>query len=121
MYQCFDVELRDQFQLVALNDSCMGRVPYDKCHPMFDEFDRFVEETEPTRVVIDFTLATVCPSAPIGSLVYLNRRLKEAGGTLVLCCMNSAVEEQFTRLNLDAVFTIRDTVSAAEAVFRSGP
>ena len=59
-----------------------------------------------TSVILDLTKTTYISSVVLASFVFMLKKAKEAGGNLILCGINSRVQEVLSMTNLDQVFDI---------------
>jgi len=75
---------------------------------------------DPPRLVISFEGIQFLSSAGIGKLIMIQRKVKERGGELVLCDMNSTTQDAFRVARLQDFFKFRpDVPSAVESLARS--
>jgi anti-sigma B factor antagonist len=65
------------------------------------------------RLVLDFGAVRRVSSHLLGELVVLLKRMLAAGGCLVLCALAPELRDTFALLQLDRIFTIRDTEEEA--------
>lgn len=67
-----------------------------------------------TKVVVDFTNTGYIDSSGLGVLVSLAKKIREAGGDLVLAGLNEDLRTLFELTKLDTLFAIKE--SAEEAI-----
>jgi anti-sigma B factor antagonist len=58
------------------------------------------------RVVVDLTATTFIDSSSLGVLIGAHRRLKLAGGSLLIVSSNDSIGKTFRITGLDGVFTL---------------
>ncbi len=69
------------------------------------------------RILIDFTATAYIDSSGLGALVSINRKVRDAGGTMRLAGLNDDLTALFELTRLDTLFSITGTVSEALAGF----
>jgi len=89
--------------------------------PELEHIDRLCEKLgrsgDIQRVIVDLSALDVTNTAMAARLVALNKRIKSAGGKLILCGLNRIVLDTFHGCRLDKVFEICDDQEAALARF----
>jgi anti-sigma B factor antagonist/stage II sporulation protein AA (anti-sigma F factor antagonist) len=70
---------------------------------------------DPPRLAISFEGVTFLSSAGIGKLIFLQRKVKERGGELLLCDLNKTTEDVFRVAHLTDFFRIYPNLDAALA------
>jgi anti-sigma B factor antagonist len=65
------------------------------------------------QVVVDLQGTTFIDSSSLGVLIGAHRRLRRAGGRLVVVCNDEAIIKTFRITGLDSVFTIVPTLDEA--------
>ena len=65
------------------------------------------------KFVMDFAESSYIDSTGLGSLVSLSRKVREAGGRLLLAGLNEDLRTLFELTKLDSVFEIADSRAAA--------
>ncbi len=83
--------------------------------PEFKERMAEIIEEGKTRVVVDLSQATFIDSTTLGVLVGGVKRLRPAGGSLVLVCADENITKIFEITGLDRVFPIHDSRDEALA------
>ena len=80
-----------------------------------EEMSRFVEHSQPRRLVVSFDHVCSCGSQAVGDLVNLAKQVRKYGGEIKLCSMSNRVREVFDLCRLiGPVFDVYS--SAGEAV-----
>ena len=78
-----------------------------------------VEEIKPKRLVVSFEFVNRLPSAAIGTLLRMHKRIQPYCGQLRLCGMRADVREVFKIMGLDGpVFKIFDSCRSARESFQ---
>ena len=112
----FTVESKDGVAVVHWKESEVSRASLDR--ELHTELCSWVGDSRPRRVLVSFADLEWCPSALLGGLIGMRKRLAVDGGDLKLCDVNSFIEEQLRRLNLERMFDIhanrRDAIAAFE-------
>ena len=65
-----------------------------------------VADNLPIRMLLNFSMVRRLGSSMLSTLVLLNRRIKNSGGTIKLCCIRSSLREIFTITKIDDIFDI---------------
>ncbi|MBN2023704.1 MAG: STAS domain-containing protein [Pirellulales bacterium] len=100
------VRFRDQKILDDLNIQELGR-----------ELARLVEVENRARLLLNFASVEFLSSAALGKLITLDKKVKAAGGTLRLCCIQPEIFEVFVITKLNRVFDIKENEADALAAF----
>jgi anti-sigma B factor antagonist len=79
------------------------------------QLNHVVVDNGRSQLVIDFGKVKFLSSAALGRLVALKKRIREAKGTLKLCCIDSNLLEVFRITRLDSVFEIHKDLASALA------
>jgi anti-sigma B factor antagonist len=66
-----------------------------------------------SRVIVDLSQTSFIDSSSLGVLIGAHRRLKRAGGTLIIVCDREAIAKTFRITGLDGVFSIVATIEEA--------
>jgi anti-sigma B factor antagonist len=77
-----------------------------------------VQDEQPRKVVIDFSAVCFFSSQMLGLLVDLWRRLKNAGGALLISGINPRLTRVFRITRLDKLFDFYEDTDAAVAALR---
>jgi len=81
---------------------------------------RYVEQTRPQRLIVDFTAVRFFSSTMLGLLVDLWKRLGQYGGRLVISGINPQLTRVFRITNLDRIFAFAPDREAALEQLRTG-
>lgn len=100
--------------LVAVN----GRLD-QTLNPRLEETINELLDNGNYHLVVDLTQTTYINSGGLRCLVSAWRRAKANEGSLVLCGLNSRLQEIFTMVGFDKVFIIHEDCAAARAQARS--
>lgn len=76
------------------------------------ECGRLIQEGE-RLIVVDLGSLHYISSAGLRSLLVVGHRLKEAGGSLRVCCLGGIVKQVFTAAGFASIFPVFDSVDAA--------
>lgn len=76
-----------------------------------------VEKDHMKHLLLNFDSVEFLSSAALNKLIILDRKVKEAGGILRLCCLRAEIREVFTLTRLDRLFDIRKTEADALKAF----
>lgn len=76
------------------------------------ECHRLIQEGE-KLIVIDLESLRYISSAGLRSLLVVGQRLKEAGGSLRVCCLAGIVKQVFAAAGFASIFPVFDSVEAA--------
>lgn len=92
-------------------DTCLvelrGELDVESCRSARKDF-RALLDSPHRRFLMDMGRLTFIDSAGLGMLVRLLRRVREAGGDLVLVRANPSVRKLFRMTGLDALFTFAE-------------
>ena len=112
----FDVEQSGGVIEIRLTDSSLFDVP--RYEELRDELIRFVDQQQPSRLIVDFSAIEYCSTAVIAAVLMVKRRMEPEGGQMKLSGMNEAVRETFQYLKLDGIiFDIHTSNEAAVNAF----
>lgn len=93
-----------------------GRLDNDTSQFFFDCLQGEIEEGN-TRVVLDCSELTFLSSLGIGTLIRIQSRLKQRGGTVKLAAVPGVVADVLRVVHLDRLLDIYPDVAAAVASF----
>ncbi len=86
-----------------------------------DDVRRLLEEDKPSNLLIDLANVRYTSSAVQGALVWINRRVGELGGKMILFNVSPLIMDVINVMNLNRVLTVvLDRRSALEALSSSG-
>lgn len=74
-----------------------------------DQLNALVAEAEKPKIVLDFSSVAHMSSSALGVLITAHKRIREKGGQLRLCNIESAIYEVFVITRLNEIFTICDS------------
>jgi anti-anti-sigma regulatory factor len=84
------------------------------------DIDKLLDHCEPEisldRVICDLSDLEAVSSGLIAGLVVLSKRIRSAGGRLIVCGMHGGVRDVFSRLHLDRALEIADDQGQAAAL-----
>jgi anti-anti-sigma factor len=83
----------------------------------FDLLGRILDQRGVRELVLDFRRVKFLSSAVLGRLMLTHKKLRSAGGRVILCGIAEDIFEVFKITKLDAFFTIEPDVEAALAAF----
>ena len=75
------------------------------------------EENKPTKMVLSFVKVKHLSSSALGTLIRLNKRIGESGGTLRLCEIKPSLYEVFVITKLNKLFDIYEDEATAISTF----
>lgn len=78
-----------------------------------------LSEQEGCNMVVDFTNVSFFSSQMLGLLVDIWRRIKDAGGTLLISGINPQLTRVFRITHLDKLFDFHETTEAAVTALRT--
>lgn len=92
-------------------------VDHDAITEIHEQLSGLLAQRPGTRVLIDFSAVDHLSSSALGFLVSFAKRLRDSGGELKLCSIDSQIYEAFVITRLNQVFEIHDSAQAAMAAF----
>jgi anti-sigma B factor antagonist len=82
-----------------------------------EQLQNLVSDSGGKKLLLNFRNVEYMSSAVLGMLVTLNKKIRTAGGKLVLCNIDPQIREVFSITQLDKVFVIRgDEQEALQAL-----
>lgn len=78
-----------------------------------DSLFAVVEESSPIQMVLNFRKVKHLSSMALGTLIRLNKRVEEGGGTLKLCAIKASLYEIFVITKLNKLFEIYESEEMA--------
>jgi anti-sigma B factor antagonist len=78
-----------------------------------EEFEDLVDKHKLEKIVLNFENVSYMSSAVMGKLVGLLKKVKNAGGRLILCNIEDGIYEIFEIMRFDKMFDIRKTEDEA--------
>lgn len=85
------------------------------------ELFALVEKDHMRHILLNFDNVDFMSSAALNKLITLDKKVKEVGGVLRLCCLKAEIMEVFTITRLNRVFDIRKTENDALKAFGLPP
>jgi anti-anti-sigma factor len=82
-----------------------------------DELYALVEQEKRTNVLLNFAGVEFLSSAALNKLIVLDKKIKTAGGKLLLCSLRPEIFEIFAVTRLTQLFVIKRTEQEAVAAF----
>jgi anti-sigma B factor antagonist len=92
-------------------------VQEEDIHDTFEQLEAILREKRVSDLVLDFRKVKFLSSAVLGRLILVNKKLRAAGGRVVLCGIANELMEVFKLTQLDKVLTIKKDVKEALGVF----
>ena len=114
--QIVDVDNVGDVYVVSLNQASIGGVEGIE-HIRQTLYD-LVSRQQPRKLVIDFSAVCFFSSQMLGLLVDLWRRMKNAGGSLLISGINPQLTRVFRITHLDKIFDFYEDTEAAVAALR---
>ncbi|MCR9293986.1 MAG: STAS domain-containing protein [bacterium] len=81
------------------------------------ELMSLVDKDKMKHILLNFEGVEFLSSAALNKLILIDKKVKQAGGNLRLCCLREEIKEVFTITRLDRVFDIRKTEKEALKAF----
>ncbi len=88
--------------------------------PLLDEASALVESGH-NRIVLDLSETTFLNSEGLNVLLKILTLCRRAGGDCVLCCISEELNRLFIITKLSHIFTITDSLAAAEEKLKPMP
>jgi anti-sigma B factor antagonist len=86
-------------------------------HELADELYALVEQEKRTSVLLSFAGVEFLSSAALNKLIVLDKKIKTAGGKLLMCNLRPEIFEIFAVTRLTQLFVIKRTEQEALAAF----
>lgn len=83
-----------------------------------DELSQLIESEPGIRLLLNFHNVDHLSSAALGTLITLNKKIKEQSGAMKLSDINRQIFEVFKITRLHRVFDIHDTIDEAMSGFK---
>lgn len=103
--------------IVSLNQASIGGI--EGIERISETLRGIVQEEQPRNLVIDFSAVCFFSSQMLGLLVDLWRRMKDAGGTVLISGINPQLTRVFRITHLDKIFKFYENTEAAVAALQS--
>lgn len=115
----FQITQQDNLTIARLTEAELSDDNIAKA--MADELARYVRDSEPARLVVDFGEVDIFRDITAAGLLGVEKTMRSYGGELRLAGMRSHVREVFQLFGLDRVLAILDSVDeAVESLHRDG-
>ena len=114
--QIVDVSNVGDVYIVSLHLASIGGM--DRIEQIRSTLHSLVREQQPRKLVIDFSAVCFFSSQMLGLLVDLWRRMKNAGGNLLISGINPQLTRVFRITHLDKIFDFYEDTEAAVAALR---
>ncbi len=111
-----DVSSVGDVYVVSLNQASIGGV--EGIEQIRSTLHELVRLQQPRKLVIDFSAVCFFSSQMLGLLVDLWRRMKNAGGSLLISGINPQLTRVFRITHLDKIFDFYEDTDAAVAALR---
>jgi anti-sigma B factor antagonist len=93
-----------------------GEIGFARSPQLRSELMQLIQQHKPAKLVLDMSAIPYMDSSGVATLVEAMQQQRQAGGKLVLCCMQERVRSVFEISRLDMVFTIVADAEAAASV-----
>lgn len=97
-----------------------GRLDHSQTATLETHIDTALEQAAP-HIIVDLSATDYINSGGLRTLVSGWRRAKEKEGKLLLCGLNERLQQIFSMVGFDKVFTIYDDISTAAQTLTSPP
>ncbi len=94
---CRDMKLNDDLVIQEWGDQLLDQLETQKC----------------PKLLVNFERVLFMSSSALRALITLNKKAKETGAALILCCIDDNIMEAFRITRLDTVFQIKKTEEEA--------
>jgi len=85
-----------------------------------EELKQVVSERPGIKLVVNFEGVKLLASAALGKLITLKKRVSEAQGSVVLCCLGEEIKENLEITRLDTYFDTCETQEDAIQQLKAG-
>jgi anti-sigma B factor antagonist len=110
-----EVTKHDEVAVVRFTDKKI--VDSTNIEEMGTELMAVVDKEHMKHILLNFEGVEFLSSAALNKLILLEKKVKQFGGVLRLCCLKAEIMEVFTITRLNRVFDIRKTESDALKAF----
>ncbi len=114
--ELLDITTREDIWIVLFRQSSIGSM--GEIEKIADILRALVCKQHPAKMIIDFSNVRFFSSQMLGLLVDLWRRMKEAGGKLLICGINPQLIRVFRITHLDKLFEFYENSAAAAAALQ---
>ncbi len=112
--QIFKLDIEEEVTVLTLT---LDNITMYQNEELKKAFADLLEKGE-KNIILDLSRTNYISSIVIASLVFMVKRVKEAGGNLVMCSVKGNVKEVLAMTNLDKVFDIFEDRKKAAAQFK---
>ena len=110
-FDCLEVAHENDVAVVTFVDDKVMDV--NRIQMLNDELSWLTEQDSVSKLLINLNNVRFLSSAAINKMIVLDKRMKEKGGQIRLCCLRPEVRDVFEITNLNTVFKIFDEQSDA--------
>jgi anti-anti-sigma factor len=86
------IRTQDDVTVIHVPPECID--PFDVAKAR-DQWNTYIKQVQPTKVVVDFDAVRMCSSETVGGLVNLAKTIRGYGGDIKLCSMSVRTREIF--------------------------
>lgn len=86
-----------------------GQLVLENRDLLYDLANKLVDAPEPRRVVLNMSRVNAFQSLALGILIHFQKRVRQNGGSLKLCCLDPRILEALRLSRVQAVFEISKT------------
>lgn len=112
-----DIQTDDDVVIVLFRQPSIGGI--GQVEKIADTLRQLVAEHEPCKMVVDFSNVCFFSSQMLGLLVDLWRRMKDAGGTMLISGINPQMTRVFKITHLNKLFEFYEDTEAAVSALRT--
>jgi anti-sigma B factor antagonist len=105
------IEVRDGVTVIRFDAAAIGAV--EGLETIAHDLRQLIGQSQPTKMIVDFSHVGFFSSQMLGLLVDVWRRLKDCGGILVISGINPNLTRVFRITSLDKVFQFYPDVESA--------
>ena len=106
-----EVNTIDDVLVVSLKQASIGGM--EGIEKIGQTLRSFVEDGQPRKMVVDFSAVRFFSSQMLGLLVDIWRRMKDAGGVVLISGINPQLTRVFRITHLDKIFEFYEDIQAA--------
>ena len=113
----YKVEKQGDIAIMLLT---LGSLTHADNDELMKGFDTLLNEGN-KKIILDLSETAYISSLILASLVYMQKRAKDAGGNLIICNVKNRVQEIISMTNLDKIFDIvSDRQKALDHLSKTG-
>ena len=106
-----DVERKNGHAVVSMHGTLIGPEKSQQLKQQLEELSK----TDINKIIIDMQNVNFTDSTGIGVLIICFKKVKQAGGNLIIANANATVRNILSITKLDNIFQIYDSVDEAES------